>query len=99
MQLTGLRCSVTGPKTLFTEDFTTVVTDSIFISAGYKNMSEVGGKYFTAKKTSANSYLEISAFAARQNAVISWLILPPINLDHSANEILHFDTKDGLDKW
>jgi hypothetical protein len=97
MQLTGLRCSVTGPKTLFTEDFTTVVTDSIFISAGYKNMSEVGGKYFTAKKTSANSYLEISAFAARQNAVISWLILPPINLDHSANEILHFDTKDGFD--
>jgi len=73
------------------------VTDSNFISAGYKNIAEVGGKYFTTKKTSANSYLEISAFAARQNAVISWLILPPINLDHSANEILHFDTKDGFD--
>jgi len=29
--------------------------------------------------------------------VISWLILPPINLDHSANEVLHFDTKDGFD--
>ena len=97
MKLTGLRCSVTGPKTLFAEDFTTAVTDSNFISAGYKNIAEVGGKYFTAKKTSANSYLEISAFAARQNAVISWLILPPINLDHSANEILHFDTKDGFD--
>ena len=97
MQLTGLRCSVTGPKTLFAEDFTNAITDSNFISAGYKNVSEVGGKYFTAKKTSANSYLEISAFAARQNAVISWLILPPINLDHSANEILHFDTKDGFD--
>lgn len=97
MQLTGLRCSVTGPKTLFAEDFTNALTDSNFISAGYKNIAEVGGKYFTAKKTSANSYLEISAFAARQNAVISWLILPPINLDHSANEILHFDTKDGFD--
>ena len=97
MKLTGLRCSVTGPKTLFAEDFTNAITDSNFISAGYKNVSEVGGKYFTAKKTSANSYLEISAFAARQNAVISWLILPPINLDHSANEILHFDTKDGFD--
>lgn len=97
MKLTGLRCSVTGPKTLFAEDFTTAVTDSNFISAGYKNIAEVGGKYFTTKKTSANSYLEISAFAARQNAVISWLILPPINLDHSANEILHFDTKDGFD--
>ncbi len=97
MQLTGLRCSVTGPKTLFAEGFTNALTDSNFISAGYKNIAEVGGKYFTAKKTSANSYLEISAFAARQNAVISWLILPPINLDHSANEILHFDTKDGFD--
>ena len=97
MQLTGLRCSVTGPKTLFAEDFTSAVIDSSFAAAGYKNISEVGGKYFTAKKTSANSYLEISAFAARQNAVISWLILPPINLDHSANEILHFDTKDGFD--
>lgn len=97
MQLTGLRCSVTGPKTLFAQDFTTAFTDSVFVSAGYKNIAEVGGKYFTAKKTSANSYLEISAFAARQNVVISWLILPPINLDHSANEILHFDTKDGFD--
>lgn len=97
LKLTGLRCSVTGPKTLFAEDFSTAITDSSFASAGYKNISEVGGKYFTAKKTSANLYLEISAFAARQNAVISWLILPPINLDHSANEILHFDTKDGFD--
>ena len=97
MQLTGLRCSVTGPKTLFAQDFTNALADSNFIFAGYKNIAEVGGKYFTAKKTSANSYLEISAFAARQNAVISWLILPPINLDHSANEILHFDTKDGFD--
>jgi len=97
MQLTGLRCSVTGPKTLFAQDFTTAFTDSVFVAAGYKNIAEVGGKYFTAKKTSANSYLEISAFAARQNVVISWLILPPINLDHSANEILHFDTKDGFD--
>jgi len=97
MRLTGLRCSVTGPKTLFSEDFASAVTDSSFAVAGYKNFSEVGGKYFTAKKTSANLYLEISAFAARQNVVISWLILPPINLDHSANEILHFDTKDGFD--
>ena len=97
LKLTGLRCSVTGPKTLFAEDFSTAITDSSFASAGYKNLSEVGGKYFTAKKTSANLYLEISAFAARQNAVISWFILPPINLDHSANEILHFDTKDGFD--
>lgn len=97
MQLTGLRCSVTGPKTLFAQDFTNAIADSNFISAGYKNIAEVGGKYFTTRKTSANSYLEISAFAARQNAVISWLILPPINLDHSANEILHFDTKDGFD--
>lgn len=97
MRLTGLRCSVTGPKTLFSEDFMSAVTDSNFTAAGYKNISEVGGKYFTAKKTSANTYLEISAFAARQNVVISWLILPPINLDHSANEILHFDTKDGFD--
>jgi len=97
LKLTGLRCSVTGPKTLFAEDFSTAITDSSFASAGYKNLSEVGGKYFTAKKTSANLYLEISAFAARLNAVISWFILPPINLDHSANEILHFDTKDGFD--
>lgn len=97
LKLTGLRCSVTGPKTLFTQDFTTAFTDSAFAAVGYKNISEVGGKYFTAKKTSANLHLEISAFAARQNAVISWLILPPINLDHSANEILHFDTKDGFD--
>jgi hypothetical protein len=97
LQLTGLRCSVTGPKILFSEDFSNALTDSTYKAAGYKNIAEIGGKYFTTKKTSGNNYLEISAFAARQNAVISWLILPPINLDHSANEILHFDTKDGFD--
>ncbi len=97
LQLTGLRCSLTGPKNLFSEDFSTAILDTSYFAAGWKNLAEVGGKYFTTKKTSANQYVEISAFAARQNAVISWLILPPINLDHSANEILHFDTKDGFD--
>ena len=44
LQLTGLRCSVTGPKTLFSEDFSTAITDSSFTAAGYKNNSEIGGK-------------------------------------------------------
>ncbi len=50
-----------------------------------------------ARTVSGNTYAEITAFATREQSVISWLILPRIDLDFSSNEILRFQTRDGFD--
>jgi hypothetical protein len=65
---------------------------------GWKNISEKWQDIsFTAQKSANNTCVEISAFATNKPAVNSWLIMPPVNLSNSANEILSFQTKDGFD--
>lgn len=97
VQMNGLRCTATGPKQIYAEDFSTQIADSLISIPGIKNVSETGGKFFLSKVVSGNPCAEISAFATREQVVISWLILPVINLDLSSNEVLRFSTKDGFD--
>lgn len=97
VKMNGLRCTATGPKQIYAEDFSTQMADSLISIPNIKNISETGGKFFLSKVVSGNLCAEISAFATREQVVISWLILPPINLDHSSNEVLRFSTKDGFD--
>lgn len=97
VQMNGLRCTSTGPRQIFSEDFSGQSADSLIAVPQIKNLSETGGKLFVAKMISGNACAEISAFATKEQAVISWLVLPAIDLDHSANELLRFSTKDGFD--
>jgi hypothetical protein len=97
VQMNGLRCTATGPKQIYAEDFSTQISDSLISIPNIKNVSEIGGKFFLSKVVSGNSCAEISAFATREQIVISWLVLPVINLDLSSNEVLRFSTKDGFD--
>jgi hypothetical protein len=97
VHMNGLRCTATGPKQIYTEDFSTQIADSLISIPDIKNVSEAGGKFFLSKVVSGNPCAEISAFATREQVVISWLILPVINLDLSSNEVLRFSTKDGFD--
>lgn len=97
VQMTGLRCTGPGSKLLLTEDFESQVPNTNLQLPGWKNISETGGKSFQVKTAYNNMYAEISAFATTQTSVISWLIMPPVNLNNSANEILSFQTKDGFD--
>jgi hypothetical protein len=97
VQMNGLRCTATGPKQIYAEDFSTQIADSLISIPDIKNISETGGKFFLSKVVSGNPCVEISAFATREQVVISWLILPVINLDLSSNEVLRFSTKDGFD--
>ena len=97
VQMNGLRCTATGPKQIYAEDFSTQAADSLISIPHIKNISETGGKFFLSKVVSGNPCAEISAFATREQVVISWLILPVINLDLSSNEVLRFSTKDGFD--
>ena len=93
----GLRCTGAGSKLLLTEDFTNQTPNSNLSILGWKNIAESGGKSFQIKYFNNNSYAEISAFASNQPTVVSWLILPSVNLSNSANEVLSFQTKDGFD--
>ena len=97
VQLKGLRCTGGGAKILFNEDFETITSNADIAAAGWKNISESGGKQYQGKMTNNNKYAEISAFATNQSTLVSWLVLPPVNLANSANEILSFKTKDGFD--
>jgi hypothetical protein len=97
VHLNGLRCTQTGPKQMFSENFSGQQTDSILQIKDGRNITETGDRYFMARTASGNAYAEITAFATREQSVISWLILPRIDLDFSSNEILRFQTKDGFD--
>jgi len=97
VQLTGLRCTAPGSKLLFSEDFESTTSGADLTINGWKNISESGNTFYQTKSFSNNGYAEISAFATNQPAVISWLIMPPVSLNNSANEILSFQTKDGFD--
>lgn len=97
ISMEGLRCTASGYKTLFSEDFEPAGAVAPVSGPGWKNIAETGSVYFLKKQTSGNSYAEVTAFATGQPAVTTWLILPPVNLSYSGNEILHFDTRDGYD--
>ncbi len=97
VQLNGLRCTGTGPKLLFSEDFEKAITGADITLQGWKNIAETGGQLFKAKMLSQNSYAEISGAGTGQSAIVSWLISPPVNLSNSANEVLQFQTRDAFD--
>jgi len=97
IQMSGLRCTGTGAKVLFSEDFENTVPNSVVSINSWKNLPETGGRNFLSKLAANNHYAEISAFATGQASVISWLILPVVNLNNSANEVFSFQTKDGFD--
>lgn len=97
VRLNGLRCTGAGSKLLLYEDFENTVSNTEISGNGRKNIAETGAKTWEAKLFSNNRYAEMSAFATSQQAIISWLIMPPVNLGNSANEVLSFLTKDGFD--
>ncbi len=97
VQMNGLRCTGTGSKVLFNEDFEVANTSGDLVLPGWKNINESGGRSYQGKSFGNNRYAEINAFAGNQPLVISWLVSPPVNLSNSANELLSFQTKDGFD--
>ena len=97
IRMNGLRCTSGGAKQLFYEDFESIPVNMDVAINGWKNIAETGGVAFIGKISSSNRYAEIGAFATNQLVVSTWLVLPPINLNNSANEQLSFLTKDAFD--
>jgi hypothetical protein len=97
VQMNGLRCTTPGSKLLAEENFERVIPGAELAIPGWKNIAETGNTFYIGKTAGNNMYAEISAFATARWPVVSWLIMPPVNLSNSANEILSFDSKDGFD--
>lgn len=97
VQLHGLRCTGAGAKLLLYEDFEAAGYATDLVIPNWKNIPEAGAKPWQGKKANNNTYAEINAFATSQPMVVSWLVLPAVNLSNSANEVLSFVTKDGFD--
>ncbi|MDE3252655.1 MAG: choice-of-anchor J domain-containing protein [Bacteroidota bacterium] len=97
LQMTGLRCTGTQAKQIFSEDFEHSTPGIPIQIAGWKNLPETGDVYYSGKSFNGNNYAEISAFATGKPTVISWLVLPRIDLNNSTDEVLFFDSKDGFD--
>lgn len=97
VKLTGLRCTAAGFKKILSENFDSQQPGTELTITGWKNIAESGSVPFSIKGSAGNLYAEISCFATGKSSVISWLILPPINLNNSANELLRFQTRDGFD--
>ncbi len=97
VHLDSIRCTGNGAKVLLDEDFEMVNANTETFPAGWKNIPEAGAKPYQVKMAANNKYADISGFATNQPAVVSWLILPAVNLSNSANEILSFKTRDGFD--
>jgi hypothetical protein len=97
VQMNGLRCTGPGSKLLLDQDFENTAVNASLVIQGWKNIAETGNISFSGKVSGNNHCAEISAFATGRSTIVSWLILPPVNLSNSANEILSFQTKDGFD--
>lgn len=97
VKLNGLRCTAPGIKLLYAEDFGSLLQNDTSFSSGTRNIAETGNVFFRVSGTGGNQYAEISAFATGQPSVVTWLILPPIDLNNSANEVLRFLSRDGYD--
>ncbi len=97
LHFSGLRCTAQGSKLLFNENFNLAEPNKELVLTGWKNMSESGGQLFFGRKSENNQYAEISGYGTNQPGLVSWLILPPINLTGTVNQVLSFSTRDGFD--
>lgn len=97
VQMRQPRCAGPVTQVLFNEDFEGQVYPATLSIKNWKNITEAGSVSYLVNASSGNRYAAISAFATGEPAVISWLVLPPLNLGNTSNEFLSFETKDGFD--
>lgn len=96
----GPRCGAAASGgILFSEDFDSSAINTDIAFSGWVNFSEAGGKKWYTSRTgsSTNHYAKISAFGSNKDTVISWLVMPGINLSGKVNPMLSFRSANGYD--
>ena len=83
---------------LFFEDFENIKNNGELEDLGwvFENVN-YGKEHWKRKLLDENTFMRISAYETKENPLEAWLISPPIDLDHSENEELSFETKASYD--
>lgn len=91
------RCLGIGPSVLFYEDFEQSIPNSKLNLSNWDNIAESGKLFYQVQSHQNNQFASIAALGTNESALISWLILPSIQLNQTAGEQLSFLSRDAFD--
>lgn len=97
VQLKQNRCLGIGPSVLFFEDFEQAIPNSILKLPNWNNLAESGKLFYQVQSHQNNRFASISALGTNESALISWLVLPSIQLNQTVGEQLSFLSRDSFD--
>lgn len=99
LAMTGVkRCNIPKFEWL-KENFESLATNSLIDAlTGWKNIYQAGTKAWTVGYYSSDTkFATIRAFQTNSPEVITWMMLPPVDLTDSSDPILTFRTKGAYD--
>lgn len=97
VKFTQSRCVYNGPSVLFYEDFEQYATNQLLAISQWTNIAESGKQFYQIQSFQNNRVASITALGTNETAVVSWLILPALQLNNSTGEQLSFLTRDAFD--
>lgn len=97
VKFTQSRCVYNGPSVLFYEDFEQYATNQLLAISQWTNIAESGKQFYQIQSFQNNRVASITALGTNETAVVSWLILPALQLNNSIGEQLSFLTRDAFD--
>lgn len=97
VQFNQSRCLSNGPSVLFFEDFEQYLPNQLLTIPQWSNFAESGKQFYQIQSIQNNRFASISALGSNETAVVSWLILPPIQLNNTTGEQLSFLSRDAFD--
>ncbi|MBT9484514.1 DUF5689 domain-containing protein [Sediminibacterium sp.] len=97
VEFTQSRCVYNGPSVIFYEDFEQHSPDQPLFISQWSNFAESGKQLYQIQSFQNNRVASITALGTNETSVVSWLILPAIQLNNSIGEQLSFLTRDAFD--
>lgn len=97
VEFTQSRCVYNGPSVLFYEDFEQYSPNQPLFIPQWSNFAESGKQLYQIQSFQNNRVASITALGTNETAVVSWLILPALQLNNSTGEQLSFLTRDAFD--
>lgn len=91
------RCAINGPSVLFFEDFEQYLPNQVLTIPQWSNFAESGKQFYQIQSIQNNQCASITALGSNETSVVSWLVLPSIQLNNSTGVQLSFLTRDAFD--
>ncbi|MCC4228837.1 DUF5689 domain-containing protein [Zunongwangia profunda] len=87
-----------GKTILFEENFAEITNENKLDPLGWINLNVNGGEQrFVDATSNGNRTIRISAYNTGEIPLEAWLIMPPIDLSQTQNEVLSFDIRASYD--